>query len=102
MTEVGCSWGGTRLVRTSNSEKNVQEHWAWAGKQQSKRTQSGSSSQSRHNWGAADEMDAIREHAAAEADAIREQQLKLTLSESSSSAQRPVRRRITHIRERGS
>ena len=38
-------------------------------------------------------MDAIREHAAAEADAIREQQLKLTQSESSSSAQRPVRGR---------
>ena len=58
-----------------------------------------SSSRSGRNRGAADEMDAIREHAAAEADAIREQQLKLTLSESSSSAQRPVWRRITHVRE---
>ena len=37
VTEVGCSWGWTRLVtrdlRTSNSNsaKNVREHWAWAG-----------------------------------------------------------------------
>ena len=39
--------------------------------------------------------------AAVEADTIGEQQLKRTQSESSSSAQRPVRRRITHVGERG-
>ena len=54
------------------------------GEQQLKWTQSGSSSQSRHNQGVA-----------AEADPIGEQQL-CTLS-----AQRAVRRRITHVGERG-
>ena len=76
--EVGCSWGGTRLVTydlrtciycTSNSAKNVREHWAWAG----------------NSWrGAAAKADAIGEQqlkrtqsrAAAEADASGEQQLK--------------------------
>ena len=58
------------------------------GEQQSKRTQSESSSRSRRNWGAAAEADAIgdllkrmqsrsgrKQRAAAEADAIEEQQL---------------------------
>ena len=35
VTKVGCLRGGTRLVtrdlQTSNSGKNVREHWAWAG-----------------------------------------------------------------------
>ena len=53
----------------------------------------GSSSRSGRNRGAV-EADAITEHAATEADAIGEQQLKRTQSRSSSSAQRAVRRRM--------
>ena len=50
------------------------------GEQQLKRTQAASSSRNR---GATAEVDAIREHAAAEADAIGEQQLKRTQAASS-------------------
>ena len=74
VTEVGCSWGGTRLVtrylRTSNSGKNVREHWAWAGwKLLEELTDaiSVSSNESGHNLGAAREAGA-----AVEADAIGE------------------------------
>ena len=89
--------------------------------------QLGSSSKSRRNLGAAAKADAIGEllksgkssqsgrkpRAAAEADGngeqqsrkqidtIREQQLKRMQLGSSSSAQRAVRRRITHVGERG-
>ena len=68
--------------------------------------QSGSSSQSGRNRGAAVEADAIEEQQL-EADAIGEllksgkNQLKRTQSGSSSSAQRALRRRITHVDERG-
>ena len=136
MTEVGCSWGGTRLAKrnlrtsiywTSNSAKNVREHWAcaWAGaagmqsgsrgrgrsgrnrgaaaeadtnreqqlqrKLQLKRTQSESSSWSGHK----------REQQLKRINAIGEQHLKRMQSGSSSSAQRAVRCRITHVGERG-
>ena len=137
MTEVGCSWGGTRLqlvtrdLRTSIYLLNLElreecsRTLGWnpagaasgCGEQQSKRTQSGEQQLKRtHDRGAAVEADAIGEQqpkrtrsgSAAEADAIEEQQLeadangeqqlKRTQSGSSSSAQRAVRRRITHGR----
>ena len=61
------------------------------GEQQSKRTQSGSCSWSGRNRGAAVEADLCNRRAAAEADAIGEQQLW----------RRAVRRRITHVGEQG-
>ena len=82
VTEVGCSRGRTRLVtcdlRTSNSRKNVREHWAWAGwklLEQLTDAISVSSSESGRNLGAAGEAGA-----AVEADAIEEQQPKRTQS----------------------
>ena len=79
VTEVGCSWGGTRLVmRDLQTEprplrrmfENI-GHGCNRGAAV-ERTQSGSSSRSRRNRGAA-----------VEADTIREQQLKQTQSGSS-------------------
>ena len=88
MTEVGC---GTRLVMrdlrtssylTSNSAKNVREHWAWA------RTAGATSG---CNGGAAVKADAIGEQqpkrhdqGAVEVDKNGEQQLKQTQAASSS------------------
>ena len=67
------------------------------GEQQSKWMQSGSSSRSGCNRGAAAEADAIGEQQLKQIDAIGEQQLRQMQSGSSSSAQSAVRRRITHI-----
>ena len=108
VTEVGRSWGGTRLVTralrtsiiywTSNSTKKVRE-LGWnlpeqvrlqadaIGELQLKRTQSGSC------WN--------RGLRAAGADASGEQQLKRTETGNSSSAQRAVRCRNSHVGEQG-
>ena len=103
-SQVACSWLAREVIYRMQNLKLCDEcsrtlGMGWKAaveadairEQQLKRTQ----------LGAADEADAIREHAAAEADAIGEQQLKRTQSESSSSAQRPFRRRITHLGEPG-
>ena len=75
VTEVGCSWSGTRLVSVTlyiqfteprNSVKNVREHGGY-------------------KW----------------MHAIGEPQSKRTQLRSCSSAQRAVRCRITHVGERG-
>ena len=102
VTEVGCSWGGTRLVmcdlRTTKPRTPRRERWAWASwklLEQLTVAISVSSSQSGRNRGAAGEAaaavkaDAIGElhageaGAAVEVDAIEEQQPKQTQSGSS-------------------
>ena len=64
--------------------------WAWAGT---------AGATSGRNWGAAVKADTIGEQQLKRIDTIGEQQLKRTQSGSSSSAQRAVRRRITHVGE---
>ena len=96
MTEVGCSWGGTRDLRTLiyllnlKLREDCSRTLGWKIQLGLQAVVGSSSRSGRNRPGAAAEADASGEHAAA-AEARAQ-------SGSSSSAQRAVRRRITHGR----